>query len=134
MEDLDTIFNNRKYTFDILKECTVIGLIIFFLALSFYPSVNKTTNERTVITTVTDKTVKNDSSDSKYLIYTKDDNGSVEVYEITDSLLLGRFDSSDVYASIETGKKYQFTIRGDRVHFMSLYPNIYEAIEIVEFK
>lgn len=85
---------------------------------------------RDVTVTVTDKTVKNDSGDGKYLIYTKDAEGEIEVYEITDSLFSGRFDSSDDYAEIEVGKTYKFDVAGSRVRFLSWYPNIYEIQKI----
>jgi hypothetical protein len=89
-------------------------------------------NQRKVIVTVTEKAVKNDSSNSKYLIYTKDLDGNIETYEITDSVLRFRFDSSDVYAGIEVSKTYEFKVAGSRIKAFSWYPNIYEYTEIKE--
>ena len=62
--------------------------------------------------------VKNDT----YLIYTKD-----ATYEITDSWLYGRFDSSDLYGRIEVGKTYKVKVGGTRVPFLSVYPCIHEV-------
>jgi hypothetical protein len=65
------------------------------------------------------------------LVYTKDTNDKIYVYEITDAWLAGRFNSSNVYAGIEVGKTYNFTVGGSRKEFLSWYPNIYEY-EIVK--
>ena len=74
----------------------------------------------------TDKAVKNDGDSGKYLVFTEDANGEIYTFEITDSFLGGRFDSSDVYAAIKVGNTYTFTVGGSRNEFMSWYPNIYE--------
>jgi hypothetical protein len=62
-----------------------------------------------------------DSSNSgcRYLIYT--DKG---VYEDTDSMLNGKWNSSDIYGQIQNGKTYDATVYGWRSGFMSWYPNI----------
>lgn len=88
-------------------------------------------NRHTITATVTDKAVKNSDNTGIYLIYGCDENGEITVMEITDNLLAGRFDSSDMYASIETGKTYKFTVGGSRVNLLSWYPNIYEAEECI---
>lgn len=93
-------------------------------------TISKTVNRREVIGTVTDKGIKRYNKDDKYMIYTKDEDGNPQVYEITDSLLSLRFNSSDVYTSIEIGKTYKFTVGGNRNRFLSYYPNIYEFEEI----
>lgn len=96
----------------------IIGIVVTLLS-----GIIKCCNERTVTTTVTDKGVKrHGKSDDKYLVYTNDG-----TYEITDSLFWPRFDSSDLYGSIEVGKTYQFTVAGYRVPLFTMYPNIYEA-------
>ncbi len=87
-------------------------------------------SQRTVVTTVVDKSVKRDGDSDKYLVYTKTAEGTTEVFEITDSFLAGRFNSSDIYADIEIGKTYQFGVRGHRNHFFSWYPNIYDYEEV----
>lgn len=86
--------------------------------------------ERIVTATVTDKGIKaGKDKEQKYLVYTKTNEG-IEVFEITDSLIAGRFNSSDIYAGIEIGKTYSFTVRGSRDEFWSRYPNIYEYKEV----
>lgn len=112
----------------------VIYILILVLVLGFvvYRPINKVSNMRNVTVTVTDKVVKNSNDDSKYLVFTEDGEGNVETYEITDSLLAGRFNSSDVYASIKVGNKYTFKIGGSRRSLLSWYPNIYEFTLIEE--
>ena len=104
----------------------IIVLLIGLLAIAFYRPVNKVCNTRDVIVRVTEKTVKNSDEGGKYLVFGEDENGSVHTFEITDSLLRFRFNSSDVYAAIKPGYKYKFTVGGSRVHFLSWYPNIYK--------
>jgi hypothetical protein len=110
---------------------SMIFVIIIFLLCVCRPF-NKVINERQVTVTVTDKTVKNNGSEGVYLIFAEDANGDIAVYEITDSLFKFRFDSSDVYAGIEVGKTYTFTIAGSRNKLLSWYPNIYKYEEVEE--
>jgi hypothetical protein len=63
---------------------------------------------------------------SKYLVFTKNKDG-VEVFENTDSLLNGKFNSSDVQAQLEIGKQYRAAVYGWRIPFFSSYRNIVEA-------
>lgn len=107
---------------------TIIYTILFIgcLALCCIRPINKATNQREVTVTVTDKAVKNSGDTGKYLVFTEDVNDNIEVFEITDSLFAGRWDSSDVYAAIKVGKTYKFTIGGSRNRILSWYPNIYD--------
>lgn len=51
--------------------------------------------------------------------------------KIEDNWLAGQFASSNVYAEIETGKSYTFTVGGFRIPLISEYPNIYSVTELV---
>ena len=104
----DYLANKRKINggelMDTLAIILSFGLFIFTLvviALCIYRPINKVVNKREVTVTVTEKAVKNGGESGKYLIYTEDEEGNIAVYEITDSLLAFRFDSSDVYAAIK---------------------------------
>lgn len=122
--------SNNDVNFEIV--ITVI-IVIFVLAISLYRPVNKASDIRNVTVTVTDKEVKNYDDESKYLIFGEDSDGNVSVFEITDSLFMGRFDSSDTYGGIKVGKTYTFKIGGSRNELFSYYPNIYEY-KLVETK
>ena len=114
---------------------TIFWLFVGVLVgMSIYHSVSIGTGDLRYITgTVTDKQIKRSSvnaNQDQYLIFTKDDDGVMNVFEIEDSILAGRFDSSDVYGYIELGVKYKFGVRGRRVHFLSWYPNLYTYEEV----
>lgn len=82
---------------------------------------------RTMTCTVTDKdrTTKvvdgNSSSDAR--VYTSD----CGTLSVGDSWLSWTFSSADTYAEIEEGETYEFTTRGFRVPFFSMFPNIVEV-------
>ena len=79
-------------------------------------------NEETHVCVVQDKWVKRSSKSSdKYLVQCGN-----EVYEITDLLFKGKFNSSDIYANLEIGKKYEITTTGYRFKLFSMYKNINE--------
>lgn len=115
---------------------TVICLLIIVISLgvNIYRPFNKASNLRDITVTVTDKAVKNDGDSGKYLVFTEDKDGNIVTFEITDSWIFGRFNSSDVYAAIKVGDTYTFTVGGSRNEFMSWYPNIYEYKLIDEDK
>lgn len=58
----------------------------------------------------------------RYLVFT--DAGT---YQVTDTILFGRFDSSDVYGRLDEGETYQGRVAGWRVPFLSRYPNLIEV-------
>lgn len=62
---------------------------------------------------------------SRYLIYS-----TTETFEVTDSLIEGRFDSSDLYGSIQRDHCYHVEVYGWRVPVLSMYRNIVSAEEV----
>lgn len=108
----------------------IVVSVIGFMQLIYRP-IDKTSDIREVYGTVTRVAVKNENkSKGKYLVFTEKENGEIQVLEVSDSLLKGRFNSSDVWGNIKEGKTYKFTVGGSRNEFWSWYPNIYEAEEI----
>ena len=123
---------NNSSIFKVLSLLIVfLVLCVIILGVNVYRPFNKVSDMRDVTVTVTDKAVKNDGNSGKYLIFTEDKNGNIATFEITDSLMAGRFNSSDVYAAIKVGETYTFTVGGSRNEFLSWYPNIY-GYELVE--
>lgn len=108
----------------------LVIVVIIFAAIFFCRPINKVTDRREITVTVTEKGIKKESNNDRYLIYTKTAEGEIQVFEITDSLFAFRFNSSDVYAGIEVGKTYRFDIGGSRSAIRSWYPNIYGYTEI----
>lgn len=96
-------------------------LIVGLIAFSLWRPIDKVSNLREETIVVTDKMVKDDV----YLIYSED-----TTYEITDSWLYPRFNSSDLYGKIQVGESYNIIVGGSRIPFLSWYPNIYRADKI----
>jgi len=98
--------------------------IVFLLLLLILFPIIQNFNEQTYTITITDKERVNDNDSSKYLVFGKDPSGEIMVFENTDTLLRGKFDSSTVYGNLEIGKTYEITVVGFRVPFLSWYQNI----------
>lgn len=96
----------------------IILLIILILLLTGC-SENNNSWEEVVECTVQDKWVKRKGDDEKYLVSCDE-----EVYQITDNILYGKFNSSDIYAKLKINKKYKLTVTGFRSGFLSSYRNI----------
>ena len=105
-----------------LAVVVAVGGIIYSIAANY--------NEQTYVATVTDKDVKNYNNSSKYLVFTKTEDGETRVFSVEDSLLRFRWNSSDVYGEIEVGKTYRFTVVGFRIEILSMYENIIDFEEI----
>jgi hypothetical protein len=108
----------------------MIGLVGLVVISSVGTSIAAHFDRDTYIGIVTEKQIKRYNEQDKYLIFTKLSNGEVRVFENTDSLIEGKFNSSDVYGSIEKGKTYKFETYGWRLPFFSAYENIIGAKEI----
>jgi hypothetical protein len=85
---------------------------------------------------VTGKESVRNGERNRYLIFCELENGEVRVFENTDQLVYGKFNSSDVYAKIKVGSTYNFKVSGVRIPYLSWYENIigYEEVESNELK
>lgn len=110
--------------------CIVPILLIIAIIIGIFSFVSYN-SEKEYTVTVTDKIVKNYDDDSKYLIFTEDGEGNTQTYEIEDTWLRFRWDSSDMYGKLKVGEKYNIKTIGWRVQFFSWYENIISA-EVVE--
>lgn len=107
---------------------TAIVLVIIAIVVIAFPVINFT-NDHTYTVTINDKErvttqVAEGQTDSKYLIYGEDKNGKTYVFEDTDTLFRGKFNSSDVYGALKEGETYELTVIGFRVHLFNWYENI----------
>lgn len=91
-----------------------------YIALSF----NDTEYTVTVVEKERVNYFSEDGADSKYLIYCEDENGETIVFENTDNWLIGKWNSSDIYAKLKVGETYAVTAIGIRIPFFSMYQNI----------
>ena len=102
----------------IIIAVILVGMIGFSL---IFPLVT----QDTVTMTIKDKERITKNNDSYYLVYTEG-----EVYKNDDCLILGKFDSSDIYSDMDKGKTYEAEIYGWRVPFLSMYKNIVSIKEL----
>lgn len=107
-----------------LKVLIIIGIIIVILIA--IPCCKSYYSEKTYTATVTDKDIKNYDSSSKFLVFTKTEDGETRVFSMEDTLVKGRWNTANDYAEIEVGETYIFTVIGWRIPFMSEYENIIE--------
>lgn len=115
-------YNRRQYSSHSASQlgCGILAVAVLGLGsvgvYGLYEALNPT---KDVTVTVTDKVVKNSKNDSTYLIFT-----NKGVFEDSDSLVNGKWNSSDLYNELKVGKSYTLHVRGIRNHVLSWYPNI----------
>ena len=109
-----------KNSLYVIIRLVIIVCLLFSLVFNIVGKFNDTT----YTITITNKERVNDGESSKYLIFGKNPNGDTMVFENTDTLLRGKFDSSTIYGNLEIGKTYEITVVGFRVPFLSWYQNI----------
>lgn len=111
--------DNIKMILGAIAAILLIGLLVFLASIGYQ-------NEEIIECTIEDKWVKRSGKSDIYLVQC--DN---EVYQITDLLFKGKFNSSDIYANLKVGKNYEITTTGYRFEFLSMYKNInkYEKVE-----
>ena len=119
-------YDRREKLFIAAAVLVIIALLVWIAARP----INKVINIRKIEGTVTGTTVKRIGKKDTYLVFITDESGENVSLEVTDSLFRWRFNSSDVYAGIEDGKKYSFEVGGLRIPILSWYPNIYSYEEI----
>lgn len=98
----------------------LVGLLI--VAVIGYQVAYYTSNESIEVTINDKERVTKSSGESitsVYMVYT--DKG---VFENTDEMLLGKFDSADVQNELEVGQTYLVEVIGWRIPFMSTFRNI----------
>lgn len=111
----------------ILVSILVIGSIIGVCCIPDH--IELTTQDDIEITIKDKERVMNpNDSGSKYLIWSEEG----EVFENTDELFLGKFNSSDLYGQLEIGNKYQCHVTGWRNAYMSWYRNLIECKAVEE--
>ena len=119
------MYDNDITCFEIFCFLGMIAAIIICLLTSCGHTIDRNSNEREVVGTVTEKTVKKIDTQDKYLIFVKiEGKDEIQVFEITDNWVEGKLNSSTIYGNIKVGKTYTFTIKGSRNEMLSWYPNI----------
>ena len=119
------MYDNNLTGFEVFCIIGMIIVVIICLFTSCGHTIDRNSNEREVVGTVTEKTVKRSDKQDKYLIFVKiEGEDEIQVFEITDNWVEGKLNSSTIYGNIKVGKTYTFTIKGSRNEMLSWYPNI----------
>ena len=119
------MYDNNLTGFEVFCIIGMIIVVIICLFTSCGHTIDRNSNEREVVGTVTEKTVKKIDTQDKYLIFVKiEGEDEIQVFEITDNWVEGKLNSSTIYGNIKVGKTYTFTIKGSRNEMLSWYPNI----------
>lgn len=108
-----------------IGEIIYLIIIAVIILIPIGIAIGQYTNNEEIEITVKDKYIKNGKDNGKYLVVDEEDN----IYEITDMLFKGKFNSTDIYNRLEIGKTYKVKISGHRIRFLSMYQNINEIIE-----
>lgn len=113
----------RPTGFNVIFGAVVLGIAASAGVGLYY----QTQGPETVRVTVTDKErqVSSDGDggvNSKYVVFT-----DKEVFQNTDSLLRGKFNSSDVQGKMHIGCTYDAEVYGFRNHFPTYYRNIIDV-------
>lgn len=108
-----------------LGGCVAIFVIIILIVMIFGELINACHNVHNQTFTITDKQAVASGKSSKYLVF-----NDKTTYEVADTWLHWRWDSSDVYGKLKVGKTYTATLQGWRIPFFSMYPNIIDPVEV----
>gem|GEM_PF-1211649 len=106
--------------FKVVATAMAVGVVGAAGSAIHYQTVEPETQR--VVVTDKERQVKSDGDggiDSKYIVFT-----DKETFENTDSMLRGKFNSSDVQGKLHVGCTYDVTAYGFRNHFFSIYRNI----------
>lgn len=107
----------------------VLSLVGFglLIGICLLPDLITLSSQDDVVITIQDKEriMDRSGSGSRYLIWSEEG----EVFENTDQMLMGKFNSSDLYGKLEKGKTYQCHVSGWRNEFMRWYRNLIRCEE-----
>lgn len=114
---------NLNYSF-----ITPVIMIVVVVALIIGGQFIFNFNDKEYTITVTDKERivenSNGESSSKYLVFGENENGEVLVFENSDVLIRGKWNSSTIQGSLKEGNTYKVVVVGYRIPFLSCYENI----------
>lgn len=105
----------------------MFGGILFIIVILIGSTVAVYLNENTYNITVTDKETKKDGDTSRYIVFSETSNGEVKVFENTDAIFVGKFNSSDMQGRLKVGETYEVKTIGFRIPILSMYENIVEV-------
>lgn len=102
------------------KTCLIGLIIIGIIVAIMFPIIHDYTNKQVIAIEIKDKYIKRNNNTDVYMIVDSDNN----TYCITDLFFKGKFNSTDIYNSLEIGQAYLVEVTGVRNRFLSWYQNI----------
>lgn len=112
----------------LLLAAAVAALLLF---LFLHPRQGTDYERDMVEVVIVEKEISEIDGKEIYLIHGEDRNGVQKTFQITDAALNERFEESEVYQEIKTGKYYKFKV-ADEETFESYYPSICGAVKLIE--
>ncbi|GJF54300.1 DUF1523 family protein [Staphylococcus argenteus] len=112
------------FTVGILSLFGIFALLLV-ITLPIY-TVASYQHKETYQGTVTDKYNKRQDKEDKFYIVLD----NKQVIENSDLLFKKKFDSADIQARLKVGDKVEVKTIGYRIHFLNLYPVLYEAKKV----
>ncbi|MGJ8901118.1 hypothetical protein ACEPS5_13480 [Staphylococcus aureus] len=103
----------------------VFAVIILVIVPAIY-TVASYQHKETHQGTITDKYNKRQDKEDKFYIVLD----NKQVIENTDLFFKGKFDSADIQARLKIGDKVKVKTIGYRIHFLNLYPVLYEVKKV----
>ena len=82
-------------------------------------------NQKTRDCTITGKEATRNGDANQYRVYTK----QCGTLKVADAITLRRWNSADLYSTLEPGRTYTITTGGYRIGIANEFPNIIEATE-----
>ncbi len=111
---------------NLLSRCNY--WVLFFAAVTVVPPIGSSlilyTTQEAVTFTVkkTERITSSSGESSKYMVFTEK-----ETFENTDAFVFLKFNSSDIYGSIEVDHTYEAKVAGWRSPFLSWHRNIIQV-------
>lgn len=107
----------------------IVAVILLFLYL--HPKQGTNDDREMVEVVIVEKEISEMDGKEVYLIHGEDRNGVKKTFQITNAALNQRFEESEVYKEIKTGKYYKFKVAPEET-FGSYYPSICGAVKLIE--
>ncbi len=109
-----------KFCKGMLVSILIIIIVVIFIKIITIGYSNK----EVIAIQVKDKYIKRYNDADIYMVVDEDNN----TYQITDLFFIGKFNSTDIYNSLNIGQVYLVEVSGIRNYFFSWYKNINRII------
>lgn len=113
---------NKKMKSTLKKVVIIAAVIVIIICCQSMINFNDTTYE--VKITDKERIYQKGDEGSKYLVFGEDKEGNVMVFENTDCIARGKWNSSNLQGELKEGSTYRITVVGYRIEFLSIYQNI----------